>query len=69
MCIVAFADTVVDPWAVMVISINAYTTKCAMSASWSSDHFAVWAETACLHCVQEFDKVELWVLLNRARIR
>ena len=69
LCIVSLAYTVVNPWAVMIVAIHTDATQSAVTAARRANHFTVWAETACLHSVKQFDKVHLWVLFDRTRIR
>ena len=41
LAVVTLADAIVYPGAMMVVSIDTYIAENTMSASWSSDHFAV----------------------------
>ena len=53
----------------MIVAIHADGAQCAVTAARSADNFTVWAEAACLHGVQQFDKVHLWVFLDRTWVR
>lgn len=66
---VSLANAVVDPGAVMVVSVHTALAKCAMAASGRPDHLAVGTETARLEHVQELDKVEFRVFLDGAGVR
>ena len=54
-CVVVLdSDAVVDPWAVMVKSLNALVADCTMSTSGGPDHFALWAEVSWVDVSQKF---------------
>ena len=55
--IVALADAVVDPGAMVVEAINADATQIAMTAPWRADDRAVRAQTASFELVEQLDKV------------
>ena len=66
--IVAFADTVVNPRAMMVIPVDTCAAQVAMTAPWCANHFAVRAKATSFQLVEQFCEIEIWVTLERARI-
>lgn len=48
LCEVAFADAIVDPWAMVIVAVNTSLAEGAVSAPRSSNHFAVRTQTARL---------------------
>lgn len=49
---VSDTDTVVDPWTVMIISVNARVANNAMTRSIRSDSLALWAKRGRIECFQ-----------------
>lgn len=45
---VAFANAIVDPWAMVIVAVNTSLAEGAVSAPRSSDYFAVRTQTARL---------------------
>jgi len=39
-CVIGAANTVIDPWTVVVIAVDTLVADIAMSALWQSNHFA-----------------------------
>ena len=65
---VAFSDTVVDPGAVMVESVDAAQAVVTVATSRRANQFAVWAEASRTHSVKQGDEVHLFIALQVARI-
>lgn len=59
---VAYADTVVDPWAVMVESLYAMVAYLAVPAPAGADSFAVGAQLGAVDCFQVVLEVNSGVL-------
>ena len=66
--VVALSNAIVYPRTMMVVSIDTYIAENTMSASWSSDHFTVWAQTAGLERIQKLQEVEIGVFLDYSRV-
>ena len=49
--IVSLSDAVINPGAVVVVSVDTALTKSAVTASRCSNHFTVGTEAACLESV------------------
>ena len=50
----------------MVEPVHASVAKSAMTASWCSNHFTVWAEAARLQRIEKLDEVEIGVFLDHS---
>lgn len=48
------SDAIVNPWTVMVVSVNTSMTYDAMSASWRSDGMTLWTEGRAVKELQKF---------------
>lgn len=65
--VVADANTVVDPYAVVVVSLYAYIADSAVTGPCSADQFAIWAEVLrCELCQEQLEVVVL--IIRRCRL-
>jgi len=62
------SNTCVQPWAVMVESVDAHVADVAVSASRQDDNRALWAELCGLELFKEFHHVGVRILLDVARV-
>ena len=65
---VALSNAVVDPWAVVVKSVNTAIAEVTVSASRCPDDHALRAQTACFKLVKHLHEIDTGVLLNKARV-
>jgi len=66
LAVVPFANAIVDPGAVMVVPVDAALAEDAVTAPRRPDNFAVGTQAARFERVEQFDEVEIWVLLNHS---
>ena len=61
--VVGLADAIVNPWAVVVVSLHTLVADVAMSTPWQSDYFAKWAQTLRVECLKKINKVQIMISL------
>jgi len=67
--VVAFADAVVNPGTVVIVSVDAAATQVTMATTRGTNNFAVRAKTASFVSVEKLDEVDLRVTFESAWIR
>lgn len=60
--VVANADTIIDPGAMMVEALNAVATNRAVPTATRSDRAAIWAQLRAVYVLEHVKEVDLWVL-------
>lgn len=63
---IANTNTIINPWAVMIVSFHAFIANSAMSGSWSADHLAIGAEVGWVELLEQFYEIEVWVRFQGA---
>jgi len=63
------AYTVVDPWAVVVKSLNTMVANCTVSGPWSPNNLTIWAQISRVDILEQTDvgKV-LLISLDHTRV-
>ena len=67
-CVVRPADTVVDPWTVVVVSVDTAIANAAVAALRQSDQAAKRAKTFCVKSLHQADEADFSIALNERRL-
>ena len=57
---IMYSNAIVDPWAVMIKSLNTFVTDGTVSRTRSTKHFTVWAHLTRMHVPQDVKEVMAW---------
>ena len=69
LCIVSFADAVVNPGAVVIVAVHASLTERAVAAPRRPDYFTVWTQATRLQRVKKLNEAQVRIFLYHTRVR
>ena len=62
------ANTIIDPGAMMIKSVYTSIASIAMTTTWGSKNFTVWAEAIWFNLFKKIHKVSIWALFDVSRV-